>query len=650
MSDNSVDTEEATTSPPTSLNGVENAPEGTPSMATSVSPAPTGTLDSRTNEADGETLPLKRDKHPKYYKRKKMAEAFVFIGGIVVLWTLLAAAVVVYHIPTGSSDAAGNIDTSSCSAEVYTGAVCLDALTFWQNCIPDRANSTDVFIVNQPEMTQEEIESEFTTFQGMFSLVSPSQACLMQAVPFFCLMNFGLCGNDSTPYLPTSGQCEALAVACAAEFQVISAMLPELIPDCDALPDTGIDCSAQTIPTTNMSIPGPSTPGPNTAPPTLNCSNGFFFDDAAGFCVPECGKWEELPHGTVVAFDVIVGLQAAIYIIVTIVALVCAVIRHERMFKFPSILLVYALIPFGIFEVILLISFTDRTELFCNTRSLLDNTDPTHFCNFSGVAFYYLTLQQGILWLCHIITVFWGVMFPFHFRRWEKKRYFRFVHAGMLAVVLLLPIIPVIAAVSTGGFTLPRFPPNTCLATDRNATFYGFVLLAIIILGAGICLVALVLWRLSYLLKGRKLQRRNTDMELRARRRVQSKVLVIVIYFFLFLLESQVAFTFALREAPDFRDGLMRYFRCEALGVTMMCDPRKYFDRTAGQAAVVVGYVILGFYPAMNLMFFVDVKEIKRKVRMWLKMPVEDVGMNSISLARQRSAEREPSSHHNAQK
>lgn len=113
MSDNSVDTEEATTSPPTSLNGVENAPEGTPSMATSVSPAPTGTLDSRTNEADGETLPLKRDKHPKYYKRKKMAEAFVFIGGIVVLWTLLAAAVVVYHIPTGSSDAAGNIDTVS---------------------------------------------------------------------------------------------------------------------------------------------------------------------------------------------------------------------------------------------------------------------------------------------------------------------------------------------------------------------------------------------------------------------------------------------------------------------------------------------------------------------------------------------------------
>ena len=111
-----------------------------------------------------------------------------------------------------------------------------------------------------------------------------------------------------------------------------------------------------------------------------------------------------------------------------------------------------------------------------------------------------------------------------------------------------------------------------------------------------------------------------------------------------------MAFTFALREAPDFRDGLMRYFRCEALGVTMMCDPRKYFDRTAGQAAVVVGYVILGFYPAMNLMFFVDVKEIKRKVRMWLKMPVEDVGMNSISLARQRSAEREPSSHHNAQK
>ena len=88
----------------------------------------------------------------------------------------------------------------------------------------------------------------------------------------------------------------------------------------------------------------------------------------------------------------------------------------------------------------------------------------------------------------------------------------------MLAVVVVLPIIPVIAAVSTGGFSVPRFPPNTCLASNFNATFYGFVLLAIIILGAGVCLVILVLWRLSYLLMGRRLARRKTEVELRVSR------------------------------------------------------------------------------------------------------------------------------------
>ena len=134
---------------------------------------------------------------------------------------------------------------------------------------------------------------------------------------------------------------------------------------------------------------------------------------------------------------------------------------------------------------------------------------------------------------------------------------------------------------------------------------------------------------------------------LQTQRRVQSKVLLIVIYFFLFLLESQVAFTFALREAPEFRQALGDYFMCEAFGVTRMCNRSTYFDRTAGQAAVTIGYVILGFYPVVNLMFFVDIKEIKRKVRKWLKMPVEDsVANNSISLGRRRTADRDQSSPH----
>ena len=136
-------------------------------------------------------------------------------------------------------------DSLTCSAEVYTGAVCLAPLQVWQSCIPDRAGSTDIFIVDRPGVPQEAIESEFTSFLTMFSIVSPSAECQAATLPFYCLMNFGLCGNDSRSYLPTSQQCLELTVACESEFQLIGASQPELIPDCTALPDTGIDCSCE---------------------------------------------------------------------------------------------------------------------------------------------------------------------------------------------------------------------------------------------------------------------------------------------------------------------------------------------------------------------------------------------------------------------
>ena len=68
-------------------------------------------------------------------------------------------------------------------------------------------------------------------------------------------------------------------------------------------------------------------------------------------------------------------------------------------FKFPSILVVYGMIPVGIFEIILLISFTDRKKLFCNSRNLVsvlrgtdtltgDDVNSTPFCVFSGEWLY----------------------------------------------------------------------------------------------------------------------------------------------------------------------------------------------------------------------------------------------------------------------
>ena len=76
---------------------------------------------------------------------------------------------------------------------------------------------------------------------------------------------------------------------------------------------------------------------PLTAEPhncsTIRCSEGFSCSVVGNgtFCLPVCGRWEQLPHGTVVAIDVIVVLCAVIGVIASIAVIVISCIRWNRM-------------------------------------------------------------------------------------------------------------------------------------------------------------------------------------------------------------------------------------------------------------------------------------------------------------------------------
>ena len=66
---------------------------------------------------------------------------------------------------------------------------------------------------------------------------------------------------------------------------------------------------------------------------TIQCSDGFSCNVVrnVSFCLPVCGSWEQLPHGTVVAIDVIVILCAVIGVVASIAVIVISCIRWNRM-------------------------------------------------------------------------------------------------------------------------------------------------------------------------------------------------------------------------------------------------------------------------------------------------------------------------------
>ena len=66
---------------------------------------------------------------------------------------------------------------------------------------------------------------------------------------------------------------------------------------------------------------------------TIQCSEGFSCSVVrnGSFCLPVCGSWEQLPHGTVVAVDVVVVLCAVIGVVASIAVIVISCIRWNRM-------------------------------------------------------------------------------------------------------------------------------------------------------------------------------------------------------------------------------------------------------------------------------------------------------------------------------
>ena len=103
-------------------------------------------------------------------------------------------------------------------------------------------------------------------------------------------------------------------------------------------------------------------------------------------------------------------------------------------------------------------------------------------------------------WFCHVVSLFWGIQFPFHFRSFKIAHRVKYIHIPMMIVGLVLPALPVIVAFSAGepsrrGFGLSTFPPTNCDSLQSApATFYSLVLPVNLILVTGIPLLVIIFW------------------------------------------------------------------------------------------------------------------------------------------------------------
>ena len=111
-----------------------------------------------------------------------------------------------------------------------------------------------------------------------------------------------------------------------------------------------------------------------------------------------------------------------------------------------------------------------------------------------GIVFYYVVLQVTLWWFFHVSSLFWKMKFPLHAIAAESARQIKYVHLTMVVLGLILPLVPVIATLTTSGFGINRFPPILCFGANLNATFYTTIFPIMLFLQVGITLLVVSFW------------------------------------------------------------------------------------------------------------------------------------------------------------
>lgn len=98
------------------------------------------------------------------------------------------------------------------------------------------------------------------------------------------------------------------------------------------------------------------------------------------------------------------------------------------------------------------------------------------------------------------------------------------------------------------------------------------------------------------------------------------KVLILFVYSVIFAIAGLVGFTIGAHDARNFVAELTAYFACEASGISVNKPPcEKDFSVWQTEVLADLAWVLLGLYPIVNLIYVVNVRDIKKIVSKWFR-------------------------------
>ena len=96
----------------------------------------------------------------------------------------------------------------------------------------------------------------------------------------------------------------------------------------------------------------------------------------------------------------------------------------------------------------------------------------------------------------------------------------------------------------------------------------------------------------------------------------ERKILIVLCYYILLSVVALTGVTIPLRNSELLANALTEYWQCETAGVDSLCNRlRASFEEQTNPGIITVSYVLLWIFPAVNLIFAVNISELKQKFK-----------------------------------
>ena len=97
----------------------------------------------------------------------------------------------------------------------------------------------------------------------------------------------------------------------------------------------------------------------------------------------------------------------------------------------------------------------------------------------------------------------------------------------------------------------------------------------------------------------------------------EAKVLVVIMYYIILGVVVLTIFTVYTSDVEDFAEAALKYFNCERSGpgnATICQSELEHVQRFVDVIPTTIAFVLLGFYPIFNLVYTVNIKELRSEL------------------------------------